>query len=97
MGITGSPRAVPWNIVTMPDDKKRPLYAALGKDEFDKEPAFTSMAPGTEGRSPPFSGASNDPKTGRDKTGTEKTLDFEGKWAPPPTPPPTRGSSCIEH
>jgi sporulation protein YlmC with PRC-barrel domain len=85
IGISGSPRAVPWSAVKPPADDKQPVAVALGKEEFERQPAFVSQAPAAPEKSAPVSGSSSDPRTGVGKTGKEETLDLGGKSVVPPS------------
>lgn len=88
IGLSGAPRAVPWNAVAGPAQDNQPITLALTKDEFEKEPAFISMAPAPAQSSGPFTGVPDDRGTDRSRPMTQGPV----KSVPPPSPPPNRRS-----
>jgi len=76
---SGAPRAVPWDLARLPDDKGKPVVLAMSKDELAGEPRFETKGPEIAHKNAPESG----------KTGSGP-LNTAGRPAPPPGPPSTR-------
>jgi sporulation protein YlmC with PRC-barrel domain len=80
-GLLGSgvPRAVPWDLARLPDDKGQPISLAMSKDDVAGEPRFETKAPEVAHK--------NAPESGKTSSGP---LNTAGRPAAQPQPPSTR-------